>query len=114
MNVPSELGWVQRVHSADEVLAAALGFARDLARGSSGESLRVMKRQIMVDAWGSFDDAYTRSVEDMNAALRHPDMSEGLAALKERRPINFLPGRQSSSRIVALAWPPPSHIVCSP
>ncbi len=85
-----ELGWVQRVHAADEVLDAALTFARDLARGSSGESLRMMKRQIMVDAWGSFDEAYTRSVEDMNAALKHPDMKEGLAALKERRPTDFL------------------------
>ncbi len=86
-----ELGWVQRVHPADEVLDAATAFARDLARGSSGESLRMMKRQIMVDAWGPFDEAYTRSVEDMNAALRHPDMKEGLAALKDRRPPNFLP-----------------------
>lgn len=85
-----ELGWAQRVQPADDVLDAALTFARDLARGSSGESLRMMKRQIMVDAWGSFDAAYTRSVEDMNAALRHPDMKEGLAALKERRPTDFL------------------------
>jgi enoyl-CoA hydratase/carnithine racemase len=85
-----ELGWVQRVHPADEVLDAALVFARDLARGSSGESLRMMKRQIMVDAWGPFGEAYTRSVDDMNVALRHPDMKEGLAALKERRPPNFL------------------------
>ncbi|HZE67882.1 MAG TPA: enoyl-CoA hydratase, partial [Sporichthyaceae bacterium] len=63
---------------------------RTLARHSSGESLRMMKRQLMVDAWGSFDDAYTRSVADMNAGLKHPDMREGLAALKEKRPPDFL------------------------
>lgn len=85
-----ELGWAQRVAPADAVLDEALTFARDLARGSSGESLRMMKRQIMVDAWGPFDEAYTRSVDDMNAALRHPDMKEGLAALRERRAPNFL------------------------
>lgn len=85
-----ELGWVQRVHPADEVLDAALAYARALARHSSGESLRMMKRQIFVDAWGPFDEAYTRSVADMNAALKHPDMKEGLAALRERRPTDFL------------------------
>jgi hypothetical protein len=26
----------------------------------------------------------------MNDALRHPDIKEGLAALRERRPTNFL------------------------
>jgi hypothetical protein len=44
----------------------------------------------MVDAWGSFGDAYTRSVDDMNDALKHPDMTEGLAALREKRPPTFL------------------------
>ncbi|HEY2831556.1 MAG TPA: enoyl-CoA hydratase-related protein [Sporichthyaceae bacterium] len=88
-----ELGWVQQVHDADAVLPAAQSFAHELARHSSGESLRMMKRQLMVDAWGSFDDAYTRSVEDMNAALKHPDMREGLAALTEKRPTDFLRGR---------------------
>ncbi len=34
--------------------------------------------------------AYRRSVDDMNAALAHPDLKEGLAAFKERRPPNFL------------------------
>jgi enoyl-CoA hydratase/carnithine racemase len=85
-----ELGWVQQVHDADDVLGAAQTFARGLAQHSSGESLRTMKRQLMVDAWGSFDDAYTRSVQDMNTALKGPDMREGLAALKEKRPPEFL------------------------
>jgi enoyl-CoA hydratase/carnithine racemase len=84
------LGWVQEVHAAGDVVPAALAFARTLARHSSGESLRTMKRQLMVDAWGSFGDAYTRSVEDMNAALKHPDLREGLSALRERRQPDFL------------------------
>jgi enoyl-CoA hydratase/carnithine racemase len=86
------LGWAQRVHPAAKLLDEALAFARALARGSSCESLRMMKRQVLVDAWGELDVAYTRSVDDMNAALRHPDMREGLAALRERRPTDFLRG----------------------
>lgn len=61
-------------------------FARDLARTSSEESLRRMKRQVMIEVWGAFDEARTRSVEYMIAALRHREIREGLAALKERRP----------------------------
>jgi enoyl-CoA hydratase/carnithine racemase len=49
-----------------------------------------MKRALFVDDAGDLDRAYRRAVKDMNAALRHPDLKEGLAALKERRPPNFL------------------------
>jgi enoyl-CoA hydratase/carnithine racemase len=85
-----ELGWVQQVDT--DVLSTAAEFARRLARHSSGESLRTMKRALMIDAWGSFDGAYTRSVEEMNAALKHADMREGLAALREKRAPDFLRG----------------------
>lgn len=84
------LGWAQRALPADEVLAAAQEYARTLARHSSPESLRMMKRAILIDAVGPVDIAYKRSVQDMNDALRHPDIKEGLAALRERRPTNFL------------------------
>jgi enoyl-CoA hydratase/carnithine racemase len=84
------IGWVQRSCDAGEVLAEATGFARNLARQSSGESLRMMKRQVFVDATLDLGTAYRRSVADMNAALSHPDLREGLAALRERRPTDFL------------------------
>jgi enoyl-CoA hydratase/carnithine racemase len=86
----ARLGWVQRCYEPDEVLSEAVSFAADLARRSSAESLRMMKRQLFHDAWLDLSAAYTRSVADMNAALRHPDMREGLAALRERRPTDFL------------------------
>jgi len=80
------LGWVQGCQEFSETLA----FAQSLARHSSGESLRMMKRQIFVDTTGDFGSAYTRSVSDMNSALRHPDFKEGLAALRGRRRPDFL------------------------
>lgn len=89
----ARLGWVQRCHEPGEVLARTVEFAADLARGSSAESLRVMKRQVFLDAALDLGTAYTRSVADMNAALGHPDLSEGLAALRERRPTDFLAPR---------------------
>lgn len=85
-----ELGWVQRTHAPEELLDHTLAYARVLAQNSSAQSLKTMKRQVLVDASGPLDVAYTRSVDDMNAALRHPDLREGLAALRERRAPDFL------------------------
>jgi enoyl-CoA hydratase/carnithine racemase len=84
------LGFVQRVFPDDELLSATLDYARRLARESSPESLRTMKRALFVDAAGDLSTAYRRAVDDMKAALRHPDLKEGLAAFKERRPPDFL------------------------
>jgi enoyl-CoA hydratase/carnithine racemase len=87
------LGFVQRVVADDRLVAETLDYARRLARESSPESLRTMKRALFVDAGGDFPTAYRRSVDDMKAALRHPDLKEGLAAFRDRRPPDFLTGR---------------------
>jgi len=84
------LGWLQRVLPAAELLEASLDYAEGLARHSSPQSLRTMKRQIFVDAWGDLEEAYRRSVDDMNAAMGHADFREGVTALRERRATDFL------------------------
>ncbi|HEX4249083.1 MAG TPA: enoyl-CoA hydratase-related protein [Pseudonocardia sp.] len=86
----TRLGWAQRCHEPGEVLARAVEFAQGLAMRSSAVSLRVMKRQVFQDAALDLGTAYDRSVADMNAALGHPDLKEGLAALRERRAPDFL------------------------
>jgi len=86
----ANLGWAQRVHPEGEVLDATLGFARRLARESSGQSLRTMKRQVFADAAGDLDDAYRRSVADMNKALTHPDLRVGIKAQRQRTAPDFL------------------------
>jgi enoyl-CoA hydratase/carnithine racemase len=86
----AELGWVQRISEPGEVVANAEAYARQLATGSSAQSLRVMKRQLFVDSQLGFDEAYTRSVDDMNAALKTGDFKEGVRALREQRRPEFL------------------------
>jgi enoyl-CoA hydratase/carnithine racemase len=86
----ASLGWAQRVHPEGRVLAAALEFARRLCKESSGQSLRTMKRQIFAVDAGDLDDAYRRSVEDMNAALAHPDLRVGIKAQRQRTAPDFL------------------------
>lgn len=90
------LGFVQRITGEGDLLPATLEFAAHLARQSSAQSLSVMKRQLFLDAVGDLDTAYRRSVDDMNAALRHPDLEEGLAAFRERRAPDFLRGSLQS------------------
>jgi len=84
------LGWLQKLYEPDQLLEETLRYAQKLAKESASYSLSCMKRQLNFDAEGDFSDAYTRSVNDMNTALTHPDFKEGLRALKEKRPTNFL------------------------
>ena len=84
------LGWLQKVYPAETLLEETLAYARRLARESSSYAMGCMKRSVNLDAEEGFSEAYTRSVEDMNAALSHPDFKEGLRALKHKRATNFL------------------------
>lgn len=85
----AELGWAQRVCPAGTVVDAALAYAHKLAVGSSGESLRMMKRQLFVDSMLGIEEAYRRSVSDMNSALQTEDFKEGVRALREKRSPDF-------------------------
>jgi enoyl-CoA hydratase/carnithine racemase len=83
-------GWAQQVAEPANVYRVATELAEDLARHSSGESLRMMKREVQIEAWTTYDVAYTRSVDDMNAAMRHPDFQTGLRAQRDKRRPDFL------------------------
>ena len=94
----AELGWAQRTPAPGSVLADAVTYASRLAHGSSPQSLATMKRAVVIDAAGDLDTAYRRSVEDMEAALRHPDLRRGLAAQRAKRVPDFLVDGDRPSR----------------
>lgn len=93
----AELGWVQQVCEAGTTVERAVAYATELAAGSAGESLRMMKRQIHIDSAGSFSDAYRRSVDDMNGALTSVEFKEGLRALRDKRAPDFLGATRRSA-----------------
>jgi len=86
----AQLGFVQRVVADDALLEEATSFAKALARHSSPASLRAMKRAVWVDAFGTLDDAYRRSVQDMELAMTGKDFRLGVAAARAKRRPDFL------------------------
>jgi enoyl-CoA hydratase/carnithine racemase len=83
------LGFVRRSWPAEGFLERVQDFAGSMARHSSPGALRVMKRQVYVDAQGDLETAYVRAVDDMNRMVGEPDFATGLAATREKRRADF-------------------------
>lgn len=80
------LGLVNRVLPADEVLAAALDYAGELARTVAPESLRQTRWQIYRDLHRDVAAAVADSEQLLEAMMRQDDYAEGVAAFLEKRP----------------------------
>lgn len=86
-----EMGLVNFVVPPDELLPAALAYARDLARNASPTSMSVIKRQVLRHVDLPLDQAMAESNALMAESLRRPDVAEGVASFVERRPPRFAP-----------------------
>lgn len=86
-----ELGLVNFVVPQDQVLPAALDYARDLARNVSPTSMSVIKRQVLSHVDRPLGEALAESNALMAESLRRPDVAEGVASFVERRPPRFAP-----------------------
>jgi enoyl-CoA hydratase/carnithine racemase len=86
-------GFVQRVVAHDELLPTVLAYARALARHSSADSLRWMKRAVLLDAAGDAGAAYAVSVAQMDEALTGDDFRIGVRAARARQRPDFLADR---------------------
>jgi enoyl-CoA hydratase/carnithine racemase len=82
-------GLVTNVYGRDELLPAAVAYARELKQNSSPRAMAMIKRQVYQDADRSFQsalaDARTRTMQ----ALALPDFEEGMAAFGEKRKPAF-------------------------
>lgn len=84
------MGWAQ-------YLTEGVGSARDravelatrIARSSAPSSVAMVKRQLYVDAWLDASQAYTRSVEDMDAAVGSADFRRSVAARRRGERVDF-------------------------
>jgi enoyl-CoA hydratase/carnithine racemase len=80
-----EIGLVNRVIPADELLPATIAFAERLAAGISPASARMMKRQLFLDLDRSVGASISEATTLTTAALTSADFREGVNAFLERR-----------------------------
>lgn len=76
---------------ADDPLAAAHAWARDVAAHCSPASLATIKGQLARAATADRPSSMAESLELMRASFRGPDLAEALMAKAERRPPGFAP-----------------------
>jgi enoyl-CoA hydratase/carnithine racemase len=83
------MGLVNRITEPDELLPAALGYARDLAVNCSPASMAAIKRQVMADLERGSEEARLQSLVTNSALGASADFVEGVASYQERRPPAF-------------------------
>jgi enoyl-CoA hydratase/carnithine racemase len=86
-----EIGLVNRVLPADELLDATLHYARQIATEISPWSLRTIKRQLALDLDRDLDASASEAEVRMRESFDQPDFTEGVAALREKRLPRFAP-----------------------
>jgi enoyl-CoA hydratase/carnithine racemase len=84
-----ELGVVNKVVPAEELMAQTYAYARDLAANCSPRSMAVIKSQVYRDLGSSLEDALERSLSEMDASLETDDFREGVASYVEQRTPRF-------------------------
>lgn len=80
-------GIVHAVH--DDVVAAAMDWARDVAAHCSPASLRTIKAQLAASDTADFATSTRESLALMRESFRGPDLAEALLAKASRRPPAF-------------------------
>jgi enoyl-CoA hydratase/carnithine racemase len=86
-----ELGLVNEVVAADQLMTRVLQYAEDIAANCSPASMAVIKQQVYTDALGDIADVSTRAEALMHESLLRPDLIEGITSFLEKRAPNFPP-----------------------
>lgn len=84
-----QMGLVNRLYPADQLLAETRAYALELARLVSPRSMRVMKSQLFRSQDVDFAGALSAGIEHMEASFGSEDFKEGVAHFVEKRPPAF-------------------------
>ena len=80
-----DMGLVDKVFPTNELLPAAMDYARGLATAVSPRSNRVVKRMVYQGLDQGFGSAMEQCLADMADAQKSDDFKEGIAAWKDKR-----------------------------
>ena len=87
-----ELGLVNKVVPREQVVEAAVAYARDMAENCSPTAMATMKRQVRNAATQDLEVARLESMRLWLEVLKkHPDFAEGIASFVQKRPPKFAP-----------------------
>ncbi len=87
-----ELGLVNQVVPREQVLDAAVAYARSLAENCSPIAMGIMKQQVRAAATQDLELARLEALRLwLDVLKKHPDFAEGIASYLEKRPPKFAP-----------------------
>jgi enoyl-CoA hydratase/carnithine racemase len=84
-----ELGLINQLHPAEELLDRTLEYAATLASTVSAGSLRATRRQVYLDLHRSVAASVDDSLVRLNTMMGEPDYRIGVEALRQKRPPQF-------------------------
>ena len=84
-----DMGLVDRVYPTNGLQAAVMEYAREIAKGVSPRSTRVVKEMVYQGLDQGFDAAMENCLAEMADAHTSEDFKEGIAAWKDKRAPNF-------------------------
>ena len=85
------IGLAERLVASDELVQAAVAYAEDLASGCAPAAMADIKAQWVRDQDPDLQAALVRAEELRLTAFARPDLAEGIAAMRDRRPPAFAP-----------------------
>ena len=84
-----QLGLINQLHPADELLDRVLDYAENLAATVSAGSLAASRQQAYLDQHRGIGTSVDASLELLSEMMGHADYRKGVAALRARRPPDF-------------------------